>query len=123
MSSTTLWFGTLSPRSIKHRPLSPNTWTCVGALAIPLWATWPSLAIHTRGIPPFESLAIMFFFGWPISGHGIRNTPLQRAPLGITGRGIADLESLGWRRCDCASRPPFAYRTLDSGLTGDVYSL
>jgi drug/metabolite transporter (DMT)-like permease len=64
MSSATLWFGALSLRSIKKRLLSPNTWTCVGALAIPLWATWPSLAIQTLDIPPFESLAIMFLFGW-----------------------------------------------------------
>jgi hypothetical protein len=64
ISSTTLWFGALSPPSTKRRPLSPNTWTCVGALAIPLWASWPSLAIRTLDIPPFESLAIMFFFGW-----------------------------------------------------------
>jgi drug/metabolite transporter (DMT)-like permease len=64
MSGTTLKFDVLGPRSIKQRPLSPNTWTCVGVLAIPLWATWPSLAIQTFDIPPFESLAIMFFFGW-----------------------------------------------------------
>lgn len=63
MSSTTLWFGALSPPSIKQRSLTPKTWTCVGALAIPLWATWPSLAIRTLEIPPFESLAVMFFFG------------------------------------------------------------
>jgi threonine/homoserine efflux transporter RhtA len=63
MSSTTLWFGTLSPPSIKRRTLSPKTWTWVGALAIPLWATWPSLAIQTLQTPPFESLAVMFFFG------------------------------------------------------------
>lgn len=63
MSSTTLWFGALSPPSTQQRTLSPKTWTCVGALAIPLWATWPSLAIRTLEIPPFESLAAMFFFG------------------------------------------------------------
>ena len=63
MSSTTLWFGALGPPSIKQRTLSPKIWTCVGALAIPLWATWPSLAIRTLAIPPFESLAVMFFFG------------------------------------------------------------
>ena len=63
MSSTTLWFGALSPPSIKQRTLSPKIWTCVGALAIPLWATWPSLAIRTLEIPAFESLAVMFFFG------------------------------------------------------------
>jgi len=63
MSSTTLWFGALSPPSIKRRTLSPKTLTCIGALAIPLWATWPSLAIQTVQVPPFESLAVMFFFG------------------------------------------------------------
>lgn len=63
MSSTTLWFGALSPPPIRQRTLSPKTWTCVGALAIPLWATWPSLAVRTLEIPPFESLAVMFFFG------------------------------------------------------------
>lgn len=63
MSSTTLWFGTLGSPSIKRRTLSPKAWTCVGALAIPLWATWPSLAIQTLQVPPFESLAVMFFFG------------------------------------------------------------
>jgi drug/metabolite transporter (DMT)-like permease len=66
MSSTLLWFGTLTPPSAKQHPLSPNTWTCVGALAIPLWATWPSLAIRTFAIPPFESLAVMFLFGWVV---------------------------------------------------------
>src|SRR5882757_2940517 len=64
MSETTLWFGVLSPRSAGQRTLSPRTWTCIGALAIPLWATWPSLAIRTFDIPPLESLSIMFFFGW-----------------------------------------------------------
>jgi hypothetical protein len=104
LSCTTLRYGVLGPRSIKQRPLSPNTWTCIGALAIPLWATWTSLAIQTLDIPPFESLAIMFFFGWL-----------------VFRRGFADLESLGERRCDCASRLPFADRTLDNGLTrGDV---
>jgi drug/metabolite transporter (DMT)-like permease len=63
MSGTTLWFGVLSPPSTRRRTLSPKTWTCVGALAIPLWATWPALAIRTLEIPPFESLTVMFFFG------------------------------------------------------------
>jgi drug/metabolite transporter (DMT)-like permease len=64
MTSTTLWFGTSSPPSITPRPLSPKAWTCVGALAIPLWAMWPALAIRTLEVPPLESLAVMFFFGW-----------------------------------------------------------
>jgi drug/metabolite transporter (DMT)-like permease len=64
MSNTILWFGDLSAPSVKRRNLSPNTWTCVGALAIPLWAMWPALAIRTLDIPPFESLAVLFLFAW-----------------------------------------------------------
>src|ERR1700683_711066 len=75
MSSTALWFGALSPPSIKQRTLSPKTWTCIGALAIPLWAMWPALAIRTLGAPPLESLAVMFFFGWLVFSR------LQRRPL------------------------------------------
>jgi drug/metabolite transporter (DMT)-like permease len=81
MSSTTLWFGPLSPPSFKRRPLSPNTWTCVGALAIPLWATWPSLAIQTLEVPPFESLAIMFLFGWLIFNQLHRPDLAGREPV------------------------------------------
>jgi drug/metabolite transporter (DMT)-like permease len=77
MSSTALCFGELSPPSVKRRPLSPNTWTCIGALAIPLWATWPSLAIRTLDIPPFESLAIMFCFGWLVLSRLHRPDPAE----------------------------------------------
>jgi len=63
MSSTTVRFGTLSPPSAR-RPISPKAWTCVGALAIPLWATWPTLALRALEIPAFECLSIAFLFGW-----------------------------------------------------------
>jgi drug/metabolite transporter (DMT)-like permease len=63
MSETMVWCGAIGTPTAKQRPLSPRTWTCIGALAIPLWATWPSLAIRTLDIPPLESLAIMFLFG------------------------------------------------------------
>jgi drug/metabolite transporter (DMT)-like permease len=39
------------------------TWTLIGALAIPLWATWPALSLRATKVPPFELLAIMFGFG------------------------------------------------------------
>jgi drug/metabolite transporter (DMT)-like permease len=74
MSSTTLHFGLLSPPSTRPRTLSPRTWTCIGALAIPLWATWPSLAIQTLRVPPFESLAVMFFFGSSVFASLHRST-------------------------------------------------
>jgi len=64
MSSTTVWFGTLGSPSARWRPLSPKAWTCVGALAIPLWATWPALALRALEIPAFECLSIAFLFGW-----------------------------------------------------------
>ena len=64
MSSTALLYGTLDPSSRQWRPVSPRVWTCVGALAIPLWATWPALAIRTFEIPLLEFLALMFLVGW-----------------------------------------------------------
>jgi drug/metabolite transporter (DMT)-like permease len=46
------------------RHLSPWQWTCIGALAIPLWAMWPSLALRTAPIPPLETLTLAFACGW-----------------------------------------------------------
>src|SRR6266403_4414568 len=96
MSSTPLWFGALSPPSIKQRTLSPKIWTCVGALAIPLWATWPSLAIQTLEIPPFESLAVMFLFGWAVltslrrsDGADMEESSFKRSWLPAAVYGIA----------------------------------
>jgi drug/metabolite transporter (DMT)-like permease len=57
-------FGGLDAPARGWRPLSPRTWTCVGALAIPLWATWPTLALRTLEMPAFECLTIAFLFGW-----------------------------------------------------------
>src|ERR1700739_1977099 len=64
MSGTVLFYGSLDPPSREWWPLSPKAWTCVGALAIPLWATWPALAIQSFEIPPMEFLALMFLVGW-----------------------------------------------------------
>ena len=64
MSSTAVLYGTIDRPSRQWRPVSPRVWTCVGALAIPLWATWPCLAIRTFEIPPLEFLALMFLVGW-----------------------------------------------------------
>jgi len=64
MSSSTLWFGTINaPYRIK-RPVAPRTWTCVGALALPLWATWPALALRAFEMPAFECLTVAFLVGW-----------------------------------------------------------
>src|SRR5882672_954036 len=82
-SSTTLHFGVLSPPSTRQRTLSPRTWTCIGALAIPLWATWPSLAIRTLEIPPFESLAVMFFFGSFVFACLQRSDALDQEPASL----------------------------------------
>jgi hypothetical protein len=43
--ATSLWFGAFRTPTGWRRMLSPRVWTCVGALAIPLWATWPALAL------------------------------------------------------------------------------
>jgi drug/metabolite transporter (DMT)-like permease len=48
----------------QRRSLSPGVWTCIGGLAIPLWATWPALSLQTRQMPPFECLMILFLIAW-----------------------------------------------------------
>ena len=64
MQSDILFFGELPSFSNRRRPLSPRAWTGVGALAIPLWATWPALAVHASEMPAFQVLAISFLVGW-----------------------------------------------------------
>jgi drug/metabolite transporter (DMT)-like permease len=54
----------LGPPARQWRPLSPWAWTCVGVLAIPLWATWPALALRALEMPAFECLTIAFLSGW-----------------------------------------------------------
>jgi drug/metabolite transporter (DMT)-like permease len=44
----------------RWQPISRKTWTYVGLIAIPLWATWPALSLQTWQIPSFECLAIVF---------------------------------------------------------------
>jgi drug/metabolite transporter (DMT)-like permease len=58
----------LGQQARQRRPLSPRAWTCVGVLAIPLWATWPALALRTLEMPAFECLTIAFLFGWMALG-------------------------------------------------------
>ena len=43
-------------------------------LAIPLWATWPTLALRALTIPAFECLTIAFLFGWLVLAR------LEKAP-------------------------------------------
>jgi hypothetical protein len=76
-SSVTVWFGSLSPPSSRWRPLSPRAWTCVGLSAIPLWATWPALALRALAIPAFECLTIAFLFGWLVLAR------LERTPRSV----------------------------------------
>jgi drug/metabolite transporter (DMT)-like permease len=64
--ATSLWFGAFRAPTGERRPLSPRIWTCVGALAIPLWSTWPALALWSFEVPAFECLAIAFAVGWLI---------------------------------------------------------
>jgi drug/metabolite transporter (DMT)-like permease len=63
-SNTALWFGTYSPPYRIQRPISPRIWTCIGAFAIPLWATWPALALRAFEMPAFECLTVAFLVGW-----------------------------------------------------------
>jgi drug/metabolite transporter (DMT)-like permease len=72
-ANTAVLFGSINPPSRQWKQLSPQVWTCVGALAIPLWATWPALALRTLEMPAFECLTIAFLFGWIVLGRVERN--------------------------------------------------
>src|ERR1700692_3673216 len=73
----------LGPPALQGRPLSPRAWTCVGVLAIPLWATWPALALRALEMPAFECLTIAFSFGWIALGC------TQRTATTVTAAGVA----------------------------------
>jgi drug/metabolite transporter (DMT)-like permease len=83
MASTTLWFESVGPVSNARRPFSRRAWTCIGALAVPLWATWPALALRTFEMPAFECLAVMFLVGC------VSLIPLERGGSGF-GSGSGD---------------------------------
>lgn len=74
-TNTAVLFGSFSPPLRPWKDLSPKAWTCVGALAIPLWATWPTLALRTLEMPAFECLTIAFLFGWLVLGRAERSEP------------------------------------------------
>jgi len=63
-SNSAILCESLRPPARQWRPLSPWAWTCVGVLAIPLWATWPALALRALEMPAFECLTIAFLVGW-----------------------------------------------------------
>jgi drug/metabolite transporter (DMT)-like permease len=64
VTQTALCFSELAPARRGRRSLSPFQWTCLGALAVPLWALWPSLALRTAPMPPLETLTLAFACGW-----------------------------------------------------------
>ncbi|HUA87947.1 MAG TPA: EamA family transporter [Steroidobacteraceae bacterium] len=63
MNDSVAWFATPAAAALRRRRMTPAQWTALGALSIPLWALWPSLALHLRALPPLEALAIMFSCG------------------------------------------------------------
>ena len=82
MTQTTACFSEFAAARPAARTLSPFQWTCIGALAIPLWAMWPSLALRTAPIPPLETLTLAFACGWisfsalhARAGEGADNAP------------------------------------------------
>jgi hypothetical protein len=77
-----VFFGTTSRRFDWRQPLSPNAWTCIGGLSIPLWATWPALSLQTRGIPAFECAAISFLVASLVLGRMERPAVTSGADAG-----------------------------------------
>ena len=61
-----MYFGAQNSPLARWLPFSPQRWTWIGALAIPLWATWPALGLRSLEIPAFECQAIAFFCGWVV---------------------------------------------------------
>jgi drug/metabolite transporter (DMT)-like permease len=51
----------------------------VGAFAIPLWATWPALALWSLEIPAFECLTIAFAVGWVVLALLERGAKTQKS--------------------------------------------
>lgn len=62
--SHTALFAAFDTSTRRWRPPASALWTCVGALAIPLWATWPTLALRTRELPIFECLGVAYLVAW-----------------------------------------------------------
>jgi drug/metabolite transporter (DMT)-like permease len=63
-ANTATYFAALGRPTRFWHPQSPAAWTCIGGLAIPLWATWPALSLQTRSIPTFECITIIFTVSW-----------------------------------------------------------
>jgi drug/metabolite transporter (DMT)-like permease len=63
MTSTAVCFGEPTTARPLRPHLSPWQWTAIGALAIPLWAMWPTLALRTAAVPPLETLTLAFLCG------------------------------------------------------------
>jgi drug/metabolite transporter (DMT)-like permease len=82
LPSTAVYYETIGSPPRKRRPISRSVWTCVGAAAIPLWATFPALAIRTFEIPSLEFLAMMFAVGWFASAclHRVSRASMAQRP-------------------------------------------
>ncbi len=79
MTHNAVCFGELSAARTFKRHLSPWQWTAIGALAIPLWAMWPSLALRTTAVPPLETLTLAFLCG-SISFKALQLSAGESAP-------------------------------------------
>src|SRR5215475_6228419 len=99
MTNHAVYFGAVRSRSGFWQPRSPFVWTCVGGLAIPLWATWPALSVVTRAIPPFECLTLIFAISWLVM------LSLERQPPQVGS------SSSGWQ----GWIPPIAFALGESG--------
>lgn len=95
------FFGAFRAWPERWRPAGPLAWTCIGGLAIPLWATWPALSLQTASIPTFECIAIIFTVAW------LTLSCLQNSDTKITPR------FLGWT----AWIPPIAFALGETGAT------
>jgi len=73
----------------RFSPGPKAAWTLIGAAAIPLWATWPLLAVLSTGsIPLFQFLAIIFAVGAAILFLVRHSAPAQSEKVMTRGYGL-----------------------------------
>jgi drug/metabolite transporter (DMT)-like permease len=100
---------------LKTRRAWPRwTWTLLGGLAIPLWATWPALSLKTHELPALECLAIVFFVAWFTSNTLERTVVIAANALGSSWRSWIPAATFGLAEVGSAALFLLATRHIDA---------
>lgn len=130
MHARALRFGELTPFPHRRWFLPPAAWTGIGALAIPLWATWPALATWASAMPPFQILTITSTVGWlvlrllepaPSPGADRRRPallPVLACALGLSGSAALFILATGFIPPAQANLISYLWPVMVVGLGG-----